>query len=32
MDDGTISTCELSDKANSAYEHQVDLHITDETL
>jgi hypothetical protein len=32
VDDGTISTCELSDKASSAQEHQVDLHIADQTL
>jgi hypothetical protein len=32
VDDGTIPTCELSDKANSAQEHQVDLHIADQTL
>jgi hypothetical protein len=24
VDDGTIPTCELSDKASSAHEHQVD--------
>jgi hypothetical protein len=32
VDDGTIPTCELSDKASSAQEHQVDLHIADQTL